>query len=125
MGFIGTPQDLGIEGSGIVQQVGQRVQHLAPGQAVIAISDGLFRTRVVINASHCIKLPVGMPLDDGATITSVFITAIYSLIQVGQLKRGQSVLIHSACGGVGLAAIQISRLIGAEVRTVSLLRRLG
>lgn len=89
MGLIGTPGQLGVEGSGIVHRVGQRVQHLVPGQAVVVFDGGLFRTRVVTNATACMKLPAGMPLDDGAAVSCVFATAIHSLIHAGQLKKGQ------------------------------------
>lgn len=58
-----------------------------------------------------------MSLEDAAAISCIYATAIYCLITVGNLQKGQSVLIHSACGGVGLAAIQVCRMIGAEIYT--------
>jgi NADPH:quinone reductase-like Zn-dependent oxidoreductase len=56
-----------------------------------------------------------MTFTDAATVTCVFATVIQGLLQVGRLGRGMSVLIHSACGGVGLAAIQVARMVGAEI----------
>ncbi|KAK8074184.1 polyketide synthase [Apiospora phragmitis] len=53
----------------------------------------------------------------GASMPVVFLTAIYALLHIGHLEKGQTVLIHSGCGGVGLAAIQIAQMVGAEVYT--------
>jgi thioester reductase-like protein len=115
MGFLGATEQLGFEGSGVVRRVGPSVEHLRVGDKVSCIYDGLFATRVVAPAFLCEPIPGETTLEDAAAHTVVFATAIYCLITVGNLQKGQSVLIHSACGGVGLAAIQICRMIGADI----------
>ncbi|KAJ5887882.1 type I iterative PKS [Penicillium taxi] len=115
MGFLGSTDQLGFEGSGTVRRVGSSVEHLRVGDKVSCIYDGLFATRVIVPAFLCEPIPEGTSLEDAAAFTVIFATAIYCMIIVGDLKKGQSVLIHSACGGVGLAAIQVCRMIGAEI----------
>ncbi|GMF78452.1 unnamed protein product [Aspergillus oryzae] len=75
-----------------------------------------YETRAyIVRAERCVQIPDNISLEDAATIPCVYATVVYSLITVGGLKRGQSVLIHSACGGVGLAAVQLCQLIGAVI----------
>ncbi|KAE8379162.1 hypothetical protein BDV26DRAFT_175817 [Aspergillus bertholletiae] len=115
MGIVGTTEDFGLECSGIVRRVGSKVRDVAPGDRVVVASLGVLRTRIVVAQDLCIKIPEALSLEDSATMPTVYATATYSLVTQGNLKRGQSVLIHSACGGVGLAAIQICQVIGAKV----------
>ncbi|OQD86541.1 hypothetical protein PENANT_c007G06237 [Penicillium antarcticum] len=115
MGVVGDKKDLGIEGSGIVRRVGANVTSLLPGDKVAITSSGIFGDQVVISHKRCFKLPDTLSLEDAATMPSVYATAIYSFIHLGMLRKEQTVLIHSACGGVGLAAISICQLIGAEI----------
>ncbi|PLN86691.1 putative polyketide synthase [Aspergillus taichungensis] len=115
MGLLGSVDDLGMEGSGIVRRVGRRVTDLHCGDKVTVTSQAICSTRVVVPRQHCMKVPDGMDLSDAAAVAIVFATTIYSLLHVGALRKGQTVLIHSACGGVGIAAIQICKMIGAEV----------
>ncbi|RAQ68107.1 polyketide synthase, partial [Aspergillus flavus] len=89
MGLVGSKDQLGIEGTGVIRRIGNGVRDLLPGDEVIVMSSGLLRTRVIIDRKRCFKLPRGMSLHDGATMTSVFATAIYSLLHVGQLRKGQ------------------------------------
>lgn len=117
MGFLGDTSELGFEGSGIVRRVGSSVEHIKVGDRVTAIAAGLFGTRKVVPAASCQAIHGQMSLEDAAATSCIFATAIYCLITVGNLRKGQSVLIHSACGGVGLAAIQVCRMIGAEIYT--------
>ncbi|KAE8141770.1 polyketide synthase [Aspergillus pseudotamarii] len=105
---------LGLEGSGVVNRVGPH-SSLTPGQRVMFMSPGSFATSIVTSSLLCAPIPDNIEFDDAATMPCVYATAIHSLMTIGQLKKGQTVLIHSACGGVGLAAIMISRMIGAEV----------
>ncbi|OJJ78433.1 uncharacterized protein ASPGLDRAFT_62541 [Aspergillus glaucus CBS 516.65] len=117
MGFLGDTDQLGFEGSGIVRRVGLSVEHVRVGDKVAFLYDGLFSTRVVVPALLCHTVPEEMSLEDAAGNSVIFATAIYCLITVGNLQKDQSVLIHSACGGVGLAAIQVCRMIGAKIYT--------
>lgn len=132
MGVIGSVEQIGIEGSGIVRSIGNKVKEVKVGDHVILFGDGMMRTRKTITEDRCIKIPTDLSLEDAATMPAVFATAIYSLLHIGLLKKDQvrinqsygnsrvlmlhqSVLIHSACGGVGLAAIQICQVVGAKV----------
>jgi len=104
LGLFGNMSECGVEGSGIVRKVGSGIRNLKVGDHVMLASAGLFSTRKVLPANVCLKLPDNISLQDAATILCVFTTAIHSLVDMGRLQKGQSVLIHAACGGVGLAA---------------------
>ncbi|RCI09633.1 hypothetical protein L249_4165, partial [Ophiocordyceps polyrhachis-furcata BCC 54312] len=106
---------LGFDAAGIVRRVGSRVEHLSPGDRVFTLSPGCLSTSVVTSAARCVKVPDGLSLDDAATMPLVFSTVIYSLLDLAQLDKSQSILVHSACGGVGLAAIQLSKMVGAAI----------
>ncbi|KAJ5740086.1 Acyl transferase/acyl hydrolase/lysophospholipase [Penicillium manginii] len=116
MGIVETQENgFGLEASGIVRRVGQKVKDLTPGDRVMILSSCLFGTRVVVPADVCERIPGGLSFEDAATMPCVFATALYSIFDVGNLQKGQSILIHSACGGVGIAAIQLAQMIGAEI----------
>ncbi|KAE8154183.1 polyketide synthase [Aspergillus avenaceus] len=115
MGLLGDTREIGLEASGIVKRVGPAVTDIQVGDRISTFGKGLFRTSKVLPACDCMVLPERLSLEDAASGSGVFTTAIYSLMHCGNLQKGQTVLIHSACGGVGLAAIQICRLIGAEI----------
>ncbi|KAL5340198.1 acyl transferase domain-containing protein [Aspergillus crustosus] len=115
MGLIATPDQLGLEGSGVIQAVGSGVSNIRPGDQVIFLGPGCFATHINIPATRVIVLPEGWSLEEGATSPIVSITAAQCLLKLGNLKAGQSVLIHAACGGVGIAAIRICKVIGATI----------
>ncbi|KAB2570584.1 Hybrid PKS-NRPS synthetase lepA [Lasiodiplodia theobromae] len=116
MGIVkGTKPGLGLEGTGVIRKVGSGVEDLKVGDRVLVFDHGCFATRLVISANLCAKMPDSLSFEDGATMPCVYSTAIYALMTLGHLEKGQTVLIHSACGGVGLAAIQLCRMIGAEI----------
>ncbi|KAJ5781109.1 hypothetical protein N7457_006269 [Penicillium paradoxum] len=119
MGFFGNKEDLGLEGTGIVLQVGHDVTDITIGDRVVLMHSGVLASNVVVPREACIKLPEGLSMADAATMLTAYVTVLYSLIEIGALKKGQarlqSVLIHSACGGVGLAALQVCRAVGAEI----------
>jgi NADPH:quinone reductase-like Zn-dependent oxidoreductase len=89
MGVVGSKKEFGVEGSGIVRRVGPDVTGLQYGDRVALMHCGLFATRVVSFHQFCLKLPNDISLEDAATMLSVYVTAIYSLIYVGALKKGQ------------------------------------
>lgn len=115
MGLMGDMAQVGLEASGIVRRVGSAVHQFSPGDRIMISHLGLMCTRTVVRTERCVQIPDNISLEDAATIPCVYATVVYSLITVGGLKRGQSVLIHSACGGVGLAAVQLCQLIGAVI----------
>ncbi|PLB37997.1 ketoacyl-synt-domain-containing protein [Aspergillus candidus] len=114
-GILGAPHEIGLEGSGIISQAGSEVSNFQVGQRVAFLAPGCGGTVITVSASSLLRIPENWSLEDGATVPAVYSTIVYCLDFVGRLKAGQSVLIHSACGGVGLAAVQLCRLRGAEV----------
>lgn len=116
MGIVDGPKDkLGLEGSGVVCRVGPEVKDLSVGDRVFISDLGCFSTRMMTSAKLCARIPDGLTFENAATMPCVYSTVIHSLINVGRLEKGETVLIQSACGGVGLAAIQICRMMGAEI----------
>lgn len=106
---------LGHDCSGIVSEIGSSVTNICVGDRVCAIGREAFSTILECNALNAIKIPDEMSFPDGASIAAVFCTAYYSLVTIAQLRRGESVLIHAAAGGVGQAAIMIAQMIGADI----------
>nr|APX44002.1 polyketide synthase [Pestalotiopsis microspora] len=105
------------EASGIIRRVGHKVTNFSVGDRVMAIGRGACSTELVTSELLCAKMPDDLDFVHAASLPIVFVTAIYSLIEIGRLSQGQTVLIHSGCGGVGLAAIQIAQMIGADIYT--------
>ncbi|WP_428032555.1 SDR family NAD(P)-dependent oxidoreductase [Ancylobacter sp.] len=112
-GFAGPT--LGFECAGTVARVGAEVAHIRPGDAVIAFAPGAFATHVTVPATAVLRAPAGVAADAAATLPVAFLTAWYGLVQCARLEAGETVLIHGAAGGVGMAALQIARLRGARV----------
>ncbi|OJZ82952.1 hypothetical protein ASPFODRAFT_210761 [Aspergillus luchuensis CBS 106.47] len=115
LGLLVTDLPLGLEGSGVVRRVGSEVVDLHAGDAVIVIQQGTFKTRLIAQETNCMRIPDDISLEQASAMPCVYATAIYSLLTIGNLNKGQTVLVHSACGGVGLAAIDICRMVGAEI----------
>ncbi|MBO6920525.1 MAG: SDR family NAD(P)-dependent oxidoreductase, partial [Rhizobiaceae bacterium] len=106
---------MGLECSGRVLRVGKQVEHLQVGDQVVAFTSAGFGNRVVVPAFGVAKLPEHQELISAATMPVAFLTAYYSLMELGGLKKDQWVVIHGAAGGVGLAALQIVKWAGAKV----------
>ncbi|RKU03683.1 beta-ketoacyl synthase [Burkholderia sp. Nafp2/4-1b] len=112
-GFAGAT--IGMEMSGRVVRVGPDVDGFAPGDAVLGFAPASFATRVVTRATAVARKPDTMSFEEAATIPTTFFTAYYALCELARLRRGERVLVHGGAGGVGIAAIQIARHLGAEV----------
>nr|AOG74797.1 polyketide synthase [Byssovorax cruenta] len=113
--YPGEAGPLGAECAGVVVAVGAGVTHVAVGDAVMALAKGAFCRFVTVDARLVAPQPAGLSMEQAATLPVVFLTALYALTDLGGLKAGERVLIHAAAGGVGMAAVQIARWIGAEV----------
>jgi NADPH:quinone reductase-like Zn-dependent oxidoreductase/SAM-dependent methyltransferase len=109
------PVPLGIECSGRIASVGEGVDGFEPGDDVLAIAPFSFGSFVTTDAHLVGKKPPGLSFEEAATVPIAFLTARYALDHLGRLDEGERVLIHSASGGVGLAAIQLAHRAGAEV----------
>jgi phthiocerol/phenolphthiocerol synthesis type-I polyketide synthase C len=112
-GFAGAT--IGMELSGRIVRVGAGVEDWAPGDAVLGFAPASFATHVVTRASAIARKPETISFEAAATIPTTFFTAYYALCELARLRRGERVLIHGGAGGVGIAAIQIARHLGAEV----------
>ncbi|WP_438024961.1 SDR family NAD(P)-dependent oxidoreductase [Sorangium sp. So ce233] len=113
--YRGEAGPLGLEGAGVVLDVGEGVTALRPGDRVMGILHAGMATHAVVDARLLTHIPRGLSFVEAATIPAAFLTALYGLRDLGALKAGQRVLVHAAAGGVGMAAVQLARLWGAEV----------
>ncbi|MEU8365338.1 beta-ketoacyl synthase N-terminal-like domain-containing protein, partial [Nonomuraea sp. NPDC048882] len=109
----GTP--MGGEGAGVVSEVGPGVTGLAVGDRVLGLMDGAFGPSVITDHRLLAPIPDGWSYVGAASVAGVFATAWYGLVDLAGLQPGEKVLIHAAAGGVGMAAVQIARHLGAEV----------
>lgn len=106
---------IGIECAGHVLRCGAGVVGLAPGDAVMAFGPSCFASHLTLPSGRLTRLPPGIPPEAAATVPVAFFTAWYALVTLANLRAGEWVLIHGGAGGVGLAAIQIARHLGARV----------
>lgn len=106
---------LGFECAGTISRVGSRVEGLRVGQRVLAMTSDGFATHVVTSAARVLPIPDALGFAEAATLPVAQISAYYSLHHVAQLRAGERVLIHSAAGGVGLAALQWAKHVGAKI----------
>ncbi|KAF7176880.1 hypothetical protein CNMCM7691_004164 [Aspergillus felis] len=107
----------GLEGAGYVSKVGTNVDHVKPGDRVMLIgtnSTGL-ATQVQRPGGFVLPIPDHLSFEDAATMPAVYVTVLLGLFDKAHLARGQSILIHAAAGGIGIAAINIARWIGADI----------
>ena len=106
----------GAEFAGRIDAVGSDVTHLKPGDAVAAIAGtGGFGTHAIVDASRVLPLPPGFAITDGAAFAFTYGTSHHALMDRGELKAGETVLVLGAAGGVGSAAVQIAKAAGARV----------
>ncbi|HTJ05530.1 MAG TPA: NADPH:quinone oxidoreductase family protein [Caldimonas sp.] len=110
----------GSEYAGTVDAVGPGVTHLKVGDAVAAFGGtGGFATHAVVDAALVMPLPAGFAFDDAAAFILTYATTHHALVDRGQLKSGETLLVLGAAGGVGTAAIQIGKVLGARVIAAS------
>ena len=112
-GFAGPT--LGLEFSGVVLSVGADTSGFSPGDRVVGFGPSCFANRVITKSIALSHIPRNLSFEAAATIPSTFFTVYYSLLHLAQLEAGETVLIHGAAGGVGIAAIQIAKWRGATI----------
>ena len=106
----------GSEYAGVVTAVGGNVSHLKVGQSVACLSGtGGFGTHTVAPAALCMPLPKDFPHVDAAAFIMIYATSWHALVDRAALQPGETVLVLGAAGGVGTAAIQIAKALGAKV----------
>ncbi|HEY3754811.1 MAG TPA: SDR family NAD(P)-dependent oxidoreductase [Opitutaceae bacterium] len=121
LGMLSTEHDAGLalgfggEGAGQVVAVGSGVTELQPGDRVIVMGAKCFSGFLTVPLTACGLLDDKLSFTEGATVPLVFLTAHYALNNHARLAKGERVLIHAAAGGVGLAAVQCARRVGAEI----------
>src|SRR5437660_3945755 len=110
------PCVVGYEVAGTVLELGAGVEGLSHGQRVLAGTQfNGYSSQAVVPAADVVPLPEGLSFEQGAAIPVNYATAWAALIRYGSLQAGERVLVHSAGGGVGIAATQIAKRTGAEV----------
>ncbi|MFN7180247.1 NADPH:quinone oxidoreductase family protein [Hyphomonas sp.] len=114
------PFVLGMEFAGIVDEVGAGVEALAPGDEVAGGNrTGAFAEYAVVPAAALRKKPKALSFAAAASYGAAYLTAYVALVRRGNLQAGETLLVHGASGGVGLAAVDVGRLLGATVIATS------
>ena len=116
-GFAGA--SLGLEFAGRVTRVGEAVERFVPGDPVMGFGSACFGSHVVTREDALAKKPAGWSFEQAATVPTVFFTVYYALHHLAGLQPGERVLIHGAAGGVGIAAVQLARHLGAEIHATA------
>ncbi|RKN37600.1 type I polyketide synthase [Micromonospora endolithica] len=112
--YPGQPR-IGSEGAGIVTEVGPGVTGFAPGDRVMGLFDGCLAETAITDHRLLARIPAGWSYPEAASTCTVFLTAYFALVDLAGLRPGQKILVHAAAGGVGMAATQLARHLGAEV----------
>lgn len=105
----------GLEYSGTIEAVGKGVTHLRPGQSVVVFGQNGYAEYAVAPAESVISIASELDMDVAAAFPLTYLTAYHMLHTMARVQSGQTVLLHAAAGGVGTAAIQLSRLAGVTV----------
>jgi NADPH:quinone reductase-like Zn-dependent oxidoreductase/NAD(P)-dependent dehydrogenase (short-subunit alcohol dehydrogenase family)/aryl carrier-like protein len=106
---------IGLEASGIILRVGNNVQNFNIGDEVSFLGHGAHSTVFRTKAAFCQLIPCGLSFAQAACLPLAHCTAYHALINKARAKKGQSILIHSAAGGVGQATIQLAQHLGLEI----------
>lgn len=106
---------LGLECTGIITAVGEEVEGFELGDEVIAFAPNSFSSYVTTDARLAVPKPRSLSFEEAATIPLAFLTAYYALNYLGRIDKGERILIYNATESVGLAAIQIAQVTGAEI----------
>ena len=106
----------GGEVAGVVEAVGPGVTQFKPGDRVIGstISGGMAE-KLVLEANRCIAMPAAMPFDEASALVLTYGTSIYALKDRAKLKKGETLLVLGAAGGVGMSAVELGKAYGARV----------
>ncbi|MGY0065422.1 type I polyketide synthase [Streptomyces sp. QTS137] len=113
--YPGESGPMGTEAAGVVTAVGSAVTGLRPGDRVFGTVPGGFGPVVVADEHYLARVPDTWTQQEAASVPLVFLTALYAFRDLAGLRAGESVLVHAGAGGVGMAAVQLARYLGAEV----------
>ncbi|MFF8727225.1 SDR family NAD(P)-dependent oxidoreductase [Streptomyces sp. NPDC015171] len=107
---------IGGEAAGVVLETGPGVTGLSPGDRVMGLFPGrAFAPEAVTDHRRLVRVPAGWTFAQAAAAPIAFLTALYGLRDLAGVRTGETVLVHAAAGGVGMAAVQIARHLGADV----------
>ena len=110
------PFSPGSDIAGVVEKVGENVQHFTVGDAIVGfIPFGGFAEKAIVNAKDCFPKPNGMSMVNASAFLLAYGTSYHALKDRANLQNGETILILGASGGVGLTALEISKLMGATV----------
>ncbi len=110
------PFSPGGEAAGVVAEVGEKVSHLKPGDRVMALTGwGSFAEQVAVPAYNVLPMPDAMDYATAAAFSMTYGTSMHALKQRANLQAGETLLVLGASGGVGLAAVEIGKAMGARV----------
>jgi NADPH2:quinone reductase len=111
------PFVLGMEGSGVVNKIGSKVTKVKEGDEVTfgAMGKGAFSEYVVVGESSVAIKPSTLNFSEAAAFQTAYLTAYVSLVRRGNLQKGENLLVHGSTGGVGMAAVQLGKYLGANV----------
>lgn len=113
--YPGNPGPLGLECAGNIVAIGANVKHFQVGEPVMAIAPGCFSDYVTVNIAQVASIPASLSLTEAVTVPVAFVTANYALNHLAHIGAQDRILIHSAAGGVGQAALQVAQQAGAEI----------
>ncbi|MFQ5817289.1 MAG: zinc-binding dehydrogenase [Terriglobia bacterium] len=106
----------GLEASGTIEAVGAGVPSSRVGERVLALTQkGSYSEKLLVRAEQAIAIPPTMSFEDAAALPVNYLTAYHALIYMAHLRPGERLLIHAAAGGVGLAAIELAKMVGADI----------
>ena len=110
------PATLGSEACGIVESVGKDVTRFKPGDKVMLFCKFCsYSTHIISNEEMIMPLPNDFRLEEGAAFPLVYVTAYMMMFDLGNFRKGETILIHGAGGGVGTAAIQLAQAVGGKI----------
>jgi len=110
------PFSPGKEVAGVVGALGEGVTRVRTGDHAMALPEyGTYSEKVVVPEAICYRMPQAMPFDEGAVLALAYQTAHFALLERGAYRKGDSVLVTGASGGVGLACVQLAKALGATV----------
>ncbi len=109
------PQILGQEAAGVVDAVGEKVEGFSPGMRVVGHVRGAFAEMAIAPATELLAIPNDISFEVAASLPINYLTAIVALIYRAKVRIGEWVLVHPGSGGVGTAAVQLAKLLGAKV----------
>lgn len=107
--------DYGFECAGTVTRVGSECTHLSLGDRVCMTAKACMRQYARCEEREAFRIPTSMSFEDAASIAGPALTAVYTLVEVARLRRGEKILIHSASGATGQVAVMLAQALGAEV----------